>query len=125
LLGNPIPRWQVVVGNFVATAVSTLGITAILGLCTWGAAMLLDVDLSVGRTAEAVLNLWPLCIFFGGLAMLCSALLRLLLLRFGHRGRHRLDQLRRPITGHLGAGPPGGVRLWTARHLYVAIQHFS
>jgi ABC-2 type transport system permease protein len=44
-----------------------------LGLFTWVPAVLLDVDLSVKRTAEAVLNLWPLCIFFGGLAVLCSA----------------------------------------------------
>lgn len=73
LLGNPLPRWQLVVGNFVATAVSLLGIVAILGLFTWGPAVLEDVDLSVEKTAEAMLNLWPLCVFFGGLAMLCSA----------------------------------------------------
>src|SRR5215213_11188075 len=74
LLGNPIPRWQLVVGNFVATAISLLGIVAILGLFTWVPAVLLDIDLSLEKTAEAVLNLWPLCISFGGLAMLCSAL---------------------------------------------------
>jgi ABC-2 type transport system permease protein len=74
LLGNPIPRWQLVVGNFVATAISLLGIVAILGLFTWIPAVLLDIDLSLEEMAEAVLNLWPLCIFFGGLAMLCSAL---------------------------------------------------
>ena len=74
LLGNPVPRWQLVVGNFVATAISTIGIVAILGLFTWVPAVLLDVDLSLEKTAEATLNLWPLCMFFGGLAMLCSAL---------------------------------------------------
>jgi len=74
LLGNPIPRWQLVAGNVVATAVSLLGILAILGLFTWGPAVLLDVNLSLEKTAEAVLNMWPLCVFFGGLAMLCSAL---------------------------------------------------
>ena len=73
LLGNPIPRWQIVVGNFAATAISTLGIVAILSLFTWVPAVLLDVDLSLEKTAEATLNLWPLCIFFGGLALLCSA----------------------------------------------------
>jgi ABC-2 type transport system permease protein len=56
LLGNPMPRWQLVVGSFVATAISLLGI-----------------DLALEKTVEAVLNLWPLCIFFGGVAMLCSA----------------------------------------------------
>ena len=73
LLGNPIPRWQLVVGNFVATSASLLGIVAILGVFTWVPAVLLDVDLTLGTTAEAMLNLWPLCVFFGGLAMLCSA----------------------------------------------------
>ncbi len=34
---------------------------------------ILDVDLSIQKTAEAMLNLWPLCLFFGALAMLCSA----------------------------------------------------
>jgi beta-exotoxin I transport system permease protein len=73
LLGNPIPRWQLVVGSFVATAISTIGIVAILSLFTWVPAVLLDVDLSLQQTAEATLNLWPLCVFFGGLALLCSA----------------------------------------------------
>ncbi len=73
LLGNPIPRWQLVVGNFAATSISTIGIVAILGLFTWVPAVLMDVELSLQKTAEATLNLWPLCMFFGGLALLCSA----------------------------------------------------
>ncbi len=75
LLGNPLPRWQLVVGSFLATAISLFGIVAVVGLLAWGTAALLDVDLSAGTTAEAVLNLWPICLFFGGLALLCSALL--------------------------------------------------
>lgn len=74
LLGNPIPRWQLVVGSFAATALSLLLALAITGLLTWGTAVLMDVDLSLESTAEAVLNMWPVCLFFGGLAMLCSAL---------------------------------------------------
>ncbi len=73
LLGNPLPRWQLVVGSFVATGLSLLGIVALVGLFTWGTAVLFDVDLSLGTTAGAVLNLWPTCLFFGGVAMLCSA----------------------------------------------------
>ncbi len=73
LLGNPLPRWQLVVGNFLATAVSLLGILAILGLFTWIPAKLMDIDLSLGKVAEAVLNMWPLCVSLGSLAMLCSA----------------------------------------------------
>jgi ABC-2 type transport system permease protein len=75
LLGNPLPRWQLVVGSFLATALSLLGIAVVVGLCTWGTALLFDVDLSLLTTAAAVLNLWLICLFFGGLALLCSALL--------------------------------------------------
>jgi ABC-2 type transport system permease protein len=74
LLGNPLSRWQVVVGSFVATALSLLGIVAVMGAIMWTAAILVDVDLSLERTVEAVLNLWPTCMFFGGLALLCSTL---------------------------------------------------
>ncbi|HZY65795.1 MAG: ABC transporter permease [Actinomycetota bacterium] len=74
LLGNPLPRWQLVVGNFVATALSLLGILAIAGLMSWVTATLMDIDLSFGNTVEGFLNLWPISLAFGGLAMLCSAL---------------------------------------------------
>jgi ABC-2 type transport system permease protein len=74
LLGNPLPRWQLVAGNFIAVAVSLLEICAIVGLLTWGTAVLIDVDLGLQEVAEAVLNLWPICIVFGALALLCSAL---------------------------------------------------
>jgi ABC-2 type transport system permease protein len=73
LLGNPLPRWQLVVGSFIATALSLLGIVALMGLFSWGTAVLLEVDLSLSMTTAAVLNLWPICMFFGGVAMLFSA----------------------------------------------------
>jgi len=74
LLGNPLPRWQLVAGNFVAVAISLLEICAVVGLLTWGTAVLMDVELSVREVADAVLNLWPICIVFGALALFCSAL---------------------------------------------------
>jgi len=73
LLGNPLPRWQLVVGSFIATALSLLGIVALMGLFTWGTAVLLEVDLALSTTASAVLNLCPICLFFGGVAMMFSA----------------------------------------------------
>ena len=75
LLGNPIPRPQLVVGSFVAIALSLLGITAIMGTLTHATAYLMDVDLPVESTAAAVLNLWPVCLVFGSLALLLSAVL--------------------------------------------------
>ena len=73
LLGNPLPRWQLVVGNFIATALSLLAIGAFVGLLTWGTAVLVDVELSPRQVAAAVFNLWPVCLLFGGFALLCSA----------------------------------------------------
>lgn len=74
LLGNPLPRWQLVVGNFVATALSFLAILAIAGALTWVTALLMDVDLTLSTTAEAFLNIWPTGLFFGGVALLCSTI---------------------------------------------------
>ena len=74
LLGNPLPRWQLVVGSFLATALSLLGICAIVGLLTWGTATLVDVDLSWREITNGVLNLWPITMAFGALALLCSSL---------------------------------------------------
>lgn len=73
LLGNPIPRWQLVVGSFVSMALSLLGILAIVGALTQITAVLMDVDLAPENTTAAVLNMWPLCLLFGAVAMLCSA----------------------------------------------------
>ncbi|MBA3703336.1 MAG: ABC transporter permease subunit [Rubrobacteraceae bacterium] len=74
LLGNPLPRWQLVAGNFIAVSISLLEICAVVGLLTWGTAVLTGVELSPREVADAVLNLWPTCIMFGAVALLCSAL---------------------------------------------------
>ena len=74
LLGNPLPRWQLVAGNFLAAAISLLGICTLVGLLTWGMARLVDVDLSPREITHGVLNLWPITAAFGALALLCSAL---------------------------------------------------
>ncbi|HET7269845.1 MAG TPA: ABC transporter permease subunit [Rubrobacter sp.] len=74
LLGNPLPRWQLVMGSFIATALSLFAICTVVGLLTWGTAVLMDVDLSLRQVAEAVLNIWPICLVTGALALLCSAL---------------------------------------------------
>lgn len=76
LLGKPLPRWQIVAGSFVTMAVSLLGILAILTLFTWLSATLADVDLPFGAALEGALNLWPISLFFGGMALLCSAIFR-------------------------------------------------
>ena len=74
VLGNPIPRWQLVVGSFVATAASLFFIVAIMGAIMYGTAILVDVSLDFTASVEAVVSLWSISLFFGGLALLCSAL---------------------------------------------------
>ena len=74
LMGNPLARWQLVAGRFLAAAVLLLSIVALMGLITWLAAAIADVDLSLGSAAAGAFNLWPLCMFFGGVALLVSAL---------------------------------------------------
>jgi ABC-2 type transport system permease protein len=74
LMGNPLPRWQLVASYFVSTAISLAGVLAIFGLFLWGSALFIDAELTLGTTAEGVFGVWPLALFFGGLAMLCSAI---------------------------------------------------
>lgn len=73
LLGKPVPRWQLAVGSFLSVAISLLGILALLTLFIWVSAVLADVEISFVTAVESTLNLWPICLLFGGLALLCSA----------------------------------------------------
>ncbi|CAN5577850.1 ABC transporter permease [soil metagenome] len=73
LMGNPLSRWQLVLGRFLSAAVLLLGIVTIMGLITWFTGLIVDVDLAFESMAAASLSLWALCIFFGGLALLLSA----------------------------------------------------
>lgn len=74
VMSNPIARWQLVVGSFVASMLSLAIILAVMGVLMELAALVVGVDLSPARLAEALLNLWPMSALFGGFAMLCSAL---------------------------------------------------
>lgn len=86
LMGNPLPRWQLVASYFISTAVSLAGVLAIFGLFLWGSALFIDAELTLGTTAEGVFGAWPLAIFFGGLAMLCSAIFHRRILAIGISG---------------------------------------
>ena len=75
LMGNPLSRPQFVLGRFLAAAVLLLGIVTLMGAATWLTGVIADVDLRLGSMAAASLTLWALCISFGGLALLLSAVL--------------------------------------------------
>jgi ABC-2 type transport system permease protein len=76
LLSNPLPRWVLGAATVLTMAIGLLGILFLLGFLTWLPAALIGLHLSVAATTAAVLNLWPLCLWFGTLALLCSALVR-------------------------------------------------
>lgn len=86
LMSNPLPRWQLVAAYFVSTAVSLAAILAIFGLFLWGSAQFIDAELTLGKTAEGVFGAWPLALFFGGLAMLASAVFHRRMLAVGVAG---------------------------------------
>jgi ABC-2 type transport system permease protein len=69
LLSNPLPRWRVVVEKFAALMVytTTLAFVFWLGLAIGAAAV--DMDISLGRMAEATLNVVLLGLAFGALAL--------------------------------------------------------
>jgi len=75
LMGNPLSRWQLVLARFAAAAVLLLGVVTVMGGLTWLTAVISGVDLGLGSMAAASVSLWSLCIFFGGLALLLSAVL--------------------------------------------------
>ena len=76
LLSNPVPRRDVV----LAALVNMAGTLATVLVCTWVltiiAAPAAGVALPPGRLAWGLLALWPFCLFFGALALLCSTLFR-------------------------------------------------
>ncbi|CAN5577870.1 ABC transporter permease subunit [soil metagenome] len=86
LMSNPLPRWQLVAAYFVSTAVSLAGILALFGVILWGSALFIDAELPLGTAAEGVFGAWPLALFFGGLAMLASAVFHRKMLAVGVAG---------------------------------------
>lgn len=73
---NPLPRWRVVAGTVGTMALSLAGVLAITWVLTYLAVPIAGVDLSPAHLAAALAALWPLCLLFGTLALLISALVR-------------------------------------------------
>ncbi|MGB3306110.1 MAG: ABC transporter permease subunit [Thermomicrobiales bacterium] len=76
LLGNPIPRWHLILGSFVVAAVFLLGIVLVLGGVVWTVAALLDLDLTITQAIRATFTLWPTALAFSTLALAVSTLVR-------------------------------------------------
>lgn len=75
-LGTPLPRRDIVLANWIAVVVLLLGILTTTALVTWLVAVVIDVDLGLRRTLEGFLNVFPITMAFGSLALALSARLR-------------------------------------------------
>jgi ABC-type transport system involved in multi-copper enzyme maturation permease subunit len=76
LLGNPIPRRNVVLSNWIAMAVVLIGVLLISAALTWASGVIVDVGLDPGDTFRGMLNLFSITMFFGSFALALSARLR-------------------------------------------------
>ena len=76
LLSNPLSRWQLVAGSLGTIAAALAAVLAIAWVLTYIAVPLTGVDLGAGRLAAGLAALWPMCLFFGALALLASSLFR-------------------------------------------------
>lgn len=70
LLSNPLPRWRVVVEKFAALVIYTAALAFVFGwLALAIGAVAVDMDISLGRMAEATLSVVLLGLTFGALAL--------------------------------------------------------
>jgi ABC-2 type transport system permease protein len=76
LLSNPLRRERVVAASLGTMAASLAGVLAITWILTYIAVPIAGVDLSPALLAASLAALWPLCLFFGALALLLSAVIR-------------------------------------------------
>ena len=76
LLGQPIPRWHLIVGNFMVVAALLLGIVLSIGVTVWAVAAALDLELTFNQAIRSAFMLWPTSLAFSALALAVSALVR-------------------------------------------------
>ncbi|MGB3330407.1 MAG: ABC transporter permease subunit [Thermomicrobiales bacterium] len=76
LLGNPLPRWQLVIGSVLVVATYLLVIVTAISAVLWIMAQVLDLSLTVRQAWRAGFALWPLACAFGALSLTMSAFVR-------------------------------------------------
>lgn len=76
LFGNPLPRSVFIVATWLTVATLMAVLLIIVGLIQYGAAVALDIDLSFADAMLSPLNLFPITMLFGSIALLISALVR-------------------------------------------------
>jgi ABC-2 type transport system permease protein len=76
LFGNPLPRAVFVIGTWLGVAILTLAMFTIVGLLSYATAVVTDVDLSLTDATLSQINVFPIVMVFGGIALLLSARVR-------------------------------------------------
>lgn len=76
ILSQPVPRWHVPVATFVAFTAGLVEIVLLFAVTTWLSAVAFGVDLALGDMLAGAVNLIPLSLTYGALALAVSALVR-------------------------------------------------
>jgi len=74
LLTRPVPRWRWLGGHIFLAVFSTALLLALTGVMTWVGAVPTDAAFSLADAVASTLNLLPLVLLFGGLAVLTFGL---------------------------------------------------
>ncbi|UUY05636.1 ABC transporter permease subunit [Svornostia abyssi] len=76
ILSQPVPRWHLPVATFAAFTIGLLEMVLLFALITWASAVAFGVDLDLGDMLAGSLNLLPLSLIYGALALIVSAVVR-------------------------------------------------
>jgi ABC-2 type transport system permease protein len=117
LLGNPIPRWQLVVGSFAVVAAFLFVLATVIACAIWLAATALDLALTFQQSARAAFALWPLAVAFAALALALSAVVRQRAAALGGTAGILFLMFLTNVIGRL-APPVSGIRWASAYHYY-------
>ena len=74
-LAAPLSRRVLAAGSFAVTAVATAVVLLVVFVLTMGVGLAVGTGISAVKVAEGVANVWPLAIFFSGLALLAMGFL--------------------------------------------------
>jgi beta-exotoxin I transport system permease protein len=74
LLAAPVSRRELVGATFLTTAISTVGVLALVALLTFASAGVFGAGLSTGLLLAGAANVWPFAMFFAALALVVTGL---------------------------------------------------
>jgi ABC-2 type transport system permease protein len=72
LLAAPLSRRALVAGSFAVAALVVAAVLVVITLMTWVAGVLAGADPSLAVLGRGMANVWPLSMFFSGLALLAA-----------------------------------------------------